>query len=248
MKPDIVFFKKSDSRKPFTRGLRDWTEKDDAQLRLLHPQLMTTEIAKIMGRSKGAINCRAGRLGLKKDKDYFKKRFQRIGPNAGNFKPGVASWRKGKKGFSYEGSKVTQFKKGQTPSTTKPVGIITLRVDSDDRIRVMYKLSEKKWIPYAHHVFSQWYGEVPKGKVIVHRNNNHLDFRLENLECITKRENWLRNGAGKNLTDGFVLATISRDIDTRKIIQEHLPQLIELKRTALLIKRYLKNEPEQTSL
>lgn len=221
-----------------------WTKDRIAQLRELYPVLPSDEIAALWGKTKSAIQVQAQKLGLRKADDFWKELHKKR-PNKGTFQKGHTSYNKGKKGLQTGGS-AGWFKKGQQPSSTKPVGIITVRVDGDNRIRVMYKIADRRWIPYAHHVFAQWYGEVPKGMVIVHKNNNRLDFRLENLECITKRDNYVRNGAAVNLSDGFVASTlIGRGVkgEGREQLKEAIqnnPELIELKRNLLKLKRECK--------
>lgn len=43
---------------------------------------------------------------------------------------------------------------------------------------------------YAHrHIWEMFNGSIPKGYVIDHKNGDSLDNRIENLQCITQREN-----------------------------------------------------------
>ena len=50
-------------------------------------------------------------------------------------------------------------------------------------------------IKYKNHrkVWKSVYGEIPKGMVIDHINGNTLDNRIENLQCITQKQNIQRS-------------------------------------------------------
>ncbi|WP_028521991.1 HNH endonuclease signature motif containing protein [Runella limosa] len=266
-----------------------WNDELDARLRELWPRHKSAEIAEMMGMTQVAIQSRAKRLGLQKDRDFrgfwspeeiefFREHYpntkndelaemlgrqesQVIGmaqrmrlkkskefwkhinslPNAGKFGHRPA-WNKGMKGLLL-GSGTSRFKPSNIPHNEKYDGAITIRWEQvTGRPIVMYRLARKKWIPYSHHVFASYYGEIPKGMIIRHRNGNRLDFRLENLELVTKRQNYLKNSPSLNLSDGFVASTMlgkgkmpNRE-EVKKVLLE-TPELIETKRSIINLKR-----------
>lgn len=216
-----------------------WTKEELDQFIGEYPDKFNTELAAMFGKNVKAIEAKAGALKLRKSPAFWARLAER--PNAGRFKEGQKSWNAGKKiNVRNDG---TRFKKGNVPHNTKADKVVTLRF-FHDRPELFIRVALGKWIRLAHYVFQEYYGEIPKGCVIRHKNENHLDCRLENLECLTKYENAIRNSGHVELTEGFVLKTLSRDRATRSAIQENLPELIELKRTSIKIKRALKNADE----
>lgn len=228
-----------------------WNKDRTQRLRKLYPDLTNQKIAAILGTTKDGIDSKAFKLGLKKSKEFRKILFEQTGGNAGNWKKGTPSWRKGKKGIISEGSKVTWFQKGHSPSFTKPIGTVSVNFDfGTNRIRFWYKVSQFKWVPYLHYLFAKWYGEVPKGMYIVQKNGNRLDFRLENLECISPREYFLRQSSAVTLSDNFVVsAMIGKSIkgeERERLKEAYLarPDLIEVKRNILKLKRECRKQTE----
>lgn len=49
-------------------------------------------------------------------------------------------------------------------------------------------------------VYEFWKGEIPKGKVIDHKNGNRLDNRLSNLQIISQRDN-VRKGLSTKISE-----------------------------------------------
>lgn len=219
------------------RGL--WSEEEERFFIEHYPNLRNIELAELLGRQEGQVESKAQRLKLKKSKEFWTE--INALPNAGKFgqRP---PWNKGMKGLFF-GSTSGQFKAKNRPHNQKEDGAITIRWEQKThRPIVMYRVALKKWIPYAHHVFASYYGEVPKGMVVRFRNGNRLDFRLENLELVSKRENYLRNSASVQLTDGFVVSTMlgkggfeGRD-EVKKTLLEH-QEIIQTKRSIIQLKR-----------
>lgn len=245
MKQDIklIFFKKSDrSSKTF------WSPDKVNRLIELHPSHQNSEIAQILGISINSIENKAFSLGLKKPKAFIKSIPRKA--NAGSFKKGATVWNKGMKGLQIGGIE-TRFKKGGKHHTSKPIGTIRLNFrlnKPSDKVYLEIKVAESTWITYARYVFIQYYGEVPLGMLIRHKNNNPFDNRLENLECVSKKRNRLLNSGGTTLADGYIVNTLIgksvRDGSERtrlKRIFSKRPDLIELKRNLLILKRQCKS-------
>lgn len=104
-----------------------------------------------------------------------------------------------------------------------------------------------KFRHYHRYLWEQAYGKVPKGYNIVFKDGNTLNCVLENLECITDREIQLRNSGTINLADGFVAFCMLGQKSTkeqRQIIIDSHPELINLKRTQMLLTRKIKEQNE----
>ena len=87
----------------------------------------------------------------------------------------------------------TTFKKGNLPHNTLSDGAVTLRRDKTGISYYYYRISKAKWMPYHHKLWIDVHGEIPKGYIVVFKDRNTLNCKLENLELITRRENMQRN-------------------------------------------------------
>lgn len=121
---------------------------------------------------------------------------------ATEFKPGHQPRTKGLKGIRL--SPATEFQpgclRGQAARKYRRVGWITQRSGKPRRGRAgrkgkphnFIKVCDsappaKRWVPLARHIWEQQYGPVPDGCIVVHRNGDTLDDRLDNLILIERR-------------------------------------------------------------
>jgi hypothetical protein len=115
------------------------------------------------------------------------------------YEKGNVPFNKGKKISDYLDKEVidkiqqTTFKKGNLPHNTLSDGAVTLRRDKTGVSYYYYRISKAKWIPYHHKIWSDAHGQVPKGLIVVFKDRNTLNCKLENLELITRKENMERN-------------------------------------------------------
>ena len=170
----------------------------------------------------------------------------------GMFRKGKSPPNKGQKMSDEVKEKVkhTMFKKGRKPHNTKTDGHITWRVGNNHSPGYYYiRVGLGEWMPYHRYLWEQEYGKIQEDLILVFKNQNTKDVRLDNLELITKGENARRNvdytrsiEMKLNLEDNYVAGILKRglDIKTKDIPKE----LIELKRNELLIKRELKKQLE----
>jgi hypothetical protein len=87
----------------------------------------------------------------------------------------------------------TTFKKGNLPHNTLSDGAVTLRRDKTGVSYYYYRISKAKWMPYHHKLWIDVHGEIPKGYIVVFKDRNTLNCKIENLELITRQENMQRN-------------------------------------------------------
>lgn len=116
------------------------------------------------------------------------------------FKKGITPANKGKKQTEYmteEGiriSSATRYKKGNRPHNTKEgTGIIITKTDHRGLKYKVIKIADAHWEFLHRHIYEKEYGPIPKGKILVFKNGNQMDCRIENFELITKAENLERN-------------------------------------------------------
>jgi hypothetical protein len=190
-----------------------WTATEDEQVRELYPHRSTAEVAAIMGRSVSSIYQRSDRLKLRKSAEYLASpaacRLRR-GGNVGaasRFPKGNVPANKGlrRPGWGPGRMKATQFKSGERHGAAadnyKPLGTISTDPEGYQRIKVRDALpgeaygfgNVKVWPLLQRHVWQQLKGPIPAGHLIAFRDGNKKNCALENLECITRRENMKRN-------------------------------------------------------
>jgi hypothetical protein len=171
-------------------------------IRQRFPHEKTQCIADDLGLTYSQVANRAFTMGLKKTLDF--KRSESSGRTnlltAGakfRFTPGHTPFNKGKEMPTevYEKVKATMFKPGNRPHNWKPDGSIVERKDTDlsGRVYLYYKLSDSKWILYHNKIWIDANGPIPNKHIIIFKDGNTRNCQLENLQCISMKDNVLRN-------------------------------------------------------
>jgi hypothetical protein len=171
-------------------------------IRQRFPHERTQGIADDLGLTYSQVANRAFSMGLKKTLDF--KRSESSGRinllTAGakfRFTPGHTPFNKGKEMPTevYEKVKATMFKPGNRPHNWKPDGSIVERKDTDlsGRVYLYYKLSDSKWILYHNKIWIDANGPIPNKHIIIFKDGNTRNCQLENLQCISMKDNVLRN-------------------------------------------------------
>ena len=107
--------------------------------------------------------------------NYFSQK-----PNNGAFKPGQPSWNKGK---YVRHSPTTEFKNGNIPWHTKPVGSVFI----DSRNRALVKIAHpNSWKLRSHLVWEKHYGLMPHGSIVHHEDRDTLNDSISNLKVVTR--------------------------------------------------------------
>ncbi len=189
---------------PVTR--RPWSREDDALLRRIYPDTPTPQVARRMQRTVAATYGHADKLGLQKSPAYLAspaacrlrrgdavgKRFRfpkgHVPANKGLRRPGWAPGR----------MRETQFKKGVRQGVAvrlyKPIGTERISKDGYLERKVNDDLPlQARWRAVHLVVWETAHGPVPKGHAIAFKNRDRRDVRLDNLECISRRELMGRN-------------------------------------------------------
>ncbi|QIP16796.1 HNH endonuclease [Spirosoma aureum] len=138
-----------------------------------------------------------------------------------------------------------QFKKGSISSNAILDEAMPIRIRHSHKKRggLAYKwirVAWKKWIMYHVYLWEQAYGPAPEGMIVVFKNKDTMDCRLDNLELITRQEHAIRNSGSINLPDGYVAHLLA--VRNPELQQELLqyPELLELKRNQIHLERTLK--------
>jgi hypothetical protein len=221
----------------FRAGKRLWSRKDIALLRARYPHESTSEVARVLRRSLSAIYGRAQLLGLVKSAKYLASpaacRLRR-GDNVGarfRFHKGHVPANKGlrRPGWAPGRMKETQFKKGERRGVAvrlyRPIGTERISKDGYLERKVNDDLPLQRWWRAVHLlVWEAAHGRVPKGHAIVFRNGDKRDIRLDNLQCISRRELMARNtvhNLPKPLAETIqLLGALNRQIRRRTRVHE----------------------------
>ncbi len=146
--------------------------------------------------SHGCVITRLRQLNIKIPREIAEARKKK-----GQFVSGQVSHNRGKKLSDYmtpkqmKGIKKNQFKRGHLPhNTIFEDGAIARRRDTKTgRIYLYKKIDHSNWVLLNRYVWEQANGPIPPDMVIIMKNGNSEDCRLQNLKAITKRENAIRN-------------------------------------------------------
>lgn len=190
----------------YRAGKRLWSAADDALLRARYPHEPTPAIAQQLRRSTASVYARAGILGLHKSAAYLAspcagrlRRGDHVG-RAFRFPKGHVPANKGlrRPGWHRGRMKETQFKPGVLSGVAaqrcKPIW--STRLVDDYLYRKMSAVSGPwtiNWKLEHLRIWERAHGPVPAGHVVVFRNSDRADIRLDNLQLISRRELMRRN-------------------------------------------------------
>ncbi len=208
-----------------------WPQQSVAALKRRYPHEPTAVIAVDLGMTVTACYQMAHKLGLKKTEDYLNGpqacRLRR-GDNVGmgtRFQPGQTPANKGlrRPGWAPGRMAETQFKKGNSPHTTQPVG--SYRLDKDGtlqrKIGTAKGNNSKRWRGVHELVWIEANGPVPPGHICIFkpglRTNVLEEITVDKVECISFAENMRRNSYHNRYPKEIGLAIQARGALVRKI-------------------------------
>jgi hypothetical protein len=157
----------------------------------------TADIATILNRPLSGVYGKAYTMRLKKSKEYLTvmlereaKKLAEFGKNY-QFKKGNLPYNYGQKMSTilYEKCQKTMFKKGRKPHNTRQEGEESKSTDGYTYV----KISDNDWRLKHRVVYENVNGPIPADHIVVFKDNNQLNFDINNLELISKSENMLRN-------------------------------------------------------
>jgi hypothetical protein len=209
-----------------------WSDEEVAVLRQLYPNFKTEDVATMVGRTLGQTYQKAAALGLKKSTAYLAspaacrlRRGDNVG-EAGRFQKGHTTWNKGTNFVSGGRSADTQFKPGQAPPNTMPIG--STKFDKSGTL--LQKVSDakgnnsKRWRGVHELVWIAANGPLPAKHIVVFKpgmkTSALAEITLDRVECISLADNMRRNtvhNMPKELVDLVRLrAVLSRHINRKE--------------------------------
>lgn len=125
---------------------------------------------------------------------------------------------KGKKmsAEQYAKCKGTMFKKGNRPQNYRPVGSERINVDGYIEIKVK---DPGTWKLKHRVIWEQYNGKIPKGMLVIFKDNNPLNCTLDNLLSISKDENLKMNRIGANEYTGIEKEVLLNSIRLKNSIK-----------------------------
>ena len=176
-----------------------WTTEEVALLRQKYPDMPTAELAARLGLSIQQVYDKVRGLGIKKSARYRKTRHsgcclpgERRG-RATEFKAGMAPHNKGKKFEAGGRSRETRFKAGRRPANTVPVSTVVTDSYGYLRQKIAANRGRFGWRFLHHVVWEAAHGPLPAGHIVIFKDGDRRNVQLENLVCISKRDNMHRN-------------------------------------------------------
>jgi transposase len=125
----------------------------------------------------------------------FVRNHKILSGRTGHFSKGSEPWNKGKKG--YMGPNQTSFKKGNRPHNTRYLGHERISKDGYVEISVAETNSHtgfhRRYKLKHVHTWEQHHGPVPAGHVVVFKNGDKTDIRLDNLMLLSRTELLIAN-------------------------------------------------------
>lgn len=180
-----------------------WSPEDEQLLRELYPDAPTNQIADRIGRNQRAVYAKAKALGLRKSAEFLSSaasgRLQSVSGVgvATRFKARHEPWNKGKTYVAGGRSQETRFAPGHVPLQWVPIGTETVDSQGYRKRKVRDDApageSRRNWRFVHILLWEAENGPVPSGHAIVFRNGDRSDFRIENLELVSRAELARRN-------------------------------------------------------
>lgn len=150
---------------------RSWSHDDEAKLIAMYASCDMREICEALGRTAEALRTKASKLGLKRE-------------NSPNIK---------QRGRQH--SKFMQAKRRDGYRNTTRVQVGEVRLQGG---RPMCKVADTgsahlDWKPAVRAAWEAAFGEIPEGFVVICKDGDRGNTRLDNLELITKAEKLARH-------------------------------------------------------
>lgn len=131
-------------------------------------------------------------ISLSQISSYIKNHHLNTGRN-GQYQKGNIPFNKGRKGECAAGCENSWFKKGNIPANHRAVG--SERINPDGYIEI--KVEEpNKWKMKHRLVWEQHNGAIPKGHIVIFRDNDKTNVDISNLLLISRKTNLRLNHSG----------------------------------------------------
>lgn len=164
----------------------------DEQLKFLKKNrpLLTMEKLIFRFNKKFNLSCNANQIAGVCQRNGFKAI-----TNTGAYSKGAIPWNKGRKGYPSH-SPLTTFKKGVSFGL-KDIG--SERINSDGYVLIKTAcrpIGQNNFEPKHRVVWRSYHGAIPPNHVIIFKDNNFMNFNIDNLVCVSRQEFMILNRSG----------------------------------------------------
>lgn len=136
------------------------------------------------------------------------------------------------------------WKKGNKPHNAGTDGEIRWRQNPG---YYFIRIAENNWVFLHRFLYEQQHGKIPDGYNVIFKDGDRRNCVLENLDCVTHKELLELNFGRDVLTDDYVISKLThRNPQLKKVVTE-MPELIELKRNQIKLKRAINELTETTT-
>lgn len=192
-------------------------------------------IAKHLGRSESGVRSVLKKHSVKLLPEYNRAIFTQ-------FKKKKISWNSGLKILVAPNS--GQFIKGHIPANTRKKFSLRVAYDKRNDKHYVYMKINNKWVFYHRYIWENINGKIPAEYCLTFKDENTLNFDLTNLLLISRGELLQKNRkkylSKKELSDTHIASLIVRDNPELREIVSKCPQLLEIKRMELEVKKVLR--------
>lgn len=239
---------------------KPWTLEEIELIKTHYPDHRTADIMHLFpGRTVTTLQGRASLLQIKKSAVFMQSAASgRISAHNDigiktRFTKQCAGWNKGLKQRDYmspeniEKTKVNQFRKGQDPHNTVPMGHERISRDGYIEVKIRHLKNDGKNKNFeAKHriVYVENFGPIPKNCNVEFRDGDKFNIDPSNLVLRTKKENLLKN----SVCDASIVKRFLRIKEPKlveKIISD-MPELIELKRKTIKLNQKINNHARKS--
>lgn len=168
-------------------------------LKAEYPTRTAKDLAAQFGCTEHAIHNKAMELKIRKSSEWIAERTRQVVANPAHpgrrtrFQKGCTPHNKGKKMPTVGRMAETQFKSGNLPPTTLPVGAMVIDDEGYTKIKIAMP---NNWQFYQRYLWERQTGEkIRPGFVVVFKDGDRKNFALDNLEMISRSELARRNKA-----------------------------------------------------
>lgn len=181
---------------------RRWTADRIDALRRLHPTHSAQEIAAALGTTVSSVHYKSAQLGLKKSTEWIAERTRQAMANPDHpgrrsqFSPGLIPHNKGREFRAGGRSAETQFKRGNTPHTWRPIGSTSTSRDGYLLRKVSDTGITRRDYALVHQLVWRMHGRAApnhRTHALVFIDGNKRNFDINNLELVSRAELMRRN-------------------------------------------------------
>jgi hypothetical protein len=217
------------------RSCHKWNREEDNFVRKNFITMLAPEIAAVLGSTRSKVLNRIFFLGLRLPAAEAKRR-----KDLTQFKKGHFPFNKGLRGLN--GPNKTSFKKGDLPKNTKYDGAISVRYHSRDKKNYKWiRLSKSNWMELSRYNWQKEHGKIPTNCNV---SNLKLITRAEHARLNQPKDFYTNRDKYMLKSDRYIASKIlpgaSRG-QRSEFAKEH-PELIQLKRSQIILGRKRKNE------